>query len=388
MMSQNNFPTILLIMLCFDCGAGGAEKRYSRMFERLIADYGSRHRLVISRRMFEPLKQAGILLDHDPYLVVLDPPFRGKTHFIFKLLGVIWYVWQCWQIISRVKPDVVHPVIAGMYLALPALYLKPGLPCVMSAYSTTFEPIQERGMLGIKLGVAMRQLVYRRANIIDILSNPIKDNLISRNIDPKKMRLAPCSFTDFSLCQPDPHKKKYVVFLARFAHVKNPLLLARAIPKVVAHEPDVHFYFLGNGPLQPQIEAILLDNQITEHVTIRYESHPTRILNQSAIFMSLQFHDNYPSQSLLEAMACGNAVVATDMGDTWRLVDDTTGIRVPPEEDAVAEAIIELLRDPNLSTRQQAARQCVLSEHTLERFFAYITDAYRTVAQAACTERA
>lgn len=381
-MSQDKFPTIMLIMLCFECGTGGAEKRYTRMFERLISDYGPQHRLVISKNLLQSLRQAGILLAHDPYLIVLDPPFRDKPRSIFKLFATIWYVWQCWRVISRVKPDIVHPLITGMYLALPALYLKPGLPCIMSAYSPTFEPEKERGTLGVKLGAAIRQLIFRRANIIDVLSDSIYNKLILRNIDASKMEIAPCSFTDYKFCQPDLHKKRWVVFLARFAHMKNPLLFAQAIPKVLAQEPDVHFYFLGNGPLQPQIEATLQDNQITEHITIRYEPHPTRILNQSAIFISVQVDENYPSQSLLEAMACGNAIVATDVGDTWRLVDDTTGIRVPPTAKAVAEAIIKLLRDPNLTERQQASRQRALSEHTLDRFFGYITEAYRMAAQA------
>jgi glycosyltransferase involved in cell wall biosynthesis len=94
----------------------------------------------------------------------------------------------------------------------------------------------------------------------------------------------------------------------------------------------------------------------------------------------LQVLENYPSQSLLEAMACGNAVVATDVGETWRLVDDENGIRAPPRPDAIADAIVELLTNPDLPQLAFASRQRVLEEHTPGRFYDYITRVYRRAA--------
>jgi glycosyltransferase involved in cell wall biosynthesis len=131
------------------------------------------------------------------------------------------------------------------------------------------------------------------------------------------------------------------------------------------------------------LEALIQESNITDHVTIRFEPRPTRILNRSSIFVSLQILENYPSQSLLEAMACGNAVVATDIGETWRLVDEKNGIRIPSSPEALADAIVNLLDDPHLSRKQQASRQRVLSEHTPERFFRHITHVYRQAAERA-----
>jgi glycosyltransferase involved in cell wall biosynthesis len=70
----------------------------------------------------------------------------------------------------------------------------------------------------------------------------------------------------------------------------------------------------------------------------------------------LQHFNNYPSQSLLEAMACGNAVVATNVGETHRLVDETVGLLIEPEAPALAEALNRLLDSPDLPRMQQAAR--------------------------------
>jgi len=52
--------------------------------------------------------------------------------------------------------------------------------------------------------------------------------------------------------------------------------------------------------------------------------------------------------SLLEAMALGRPVIATDVGGNAELVADSeTGFLVPPgDRDAVARAMLELARDP------------------------------------------
>jgi glycosyltransferase involved in cell wall biosynthesis len=104
------------------------------------------------------------------------------------------------------------------------------------------------------------------------------------------------------------------------------------------------------------------------------------VLERSSIFVSLQEGENYPSQSLLEAMACGNAVIATDVGETWRLVDDANGKRVASDAGAVADAIIALLDDPLLARRQMTSRRRILAEHTPERFLTYIGRVYRQAA--------
>jgi len=117
-------------------------------------------------------------------------------------------------------------------------------------------------------------------------------------------------------------------------------------------------------------------SNVSEFVTIQFASQPTEILNQSAIFVSLQAADNYPSQSLLEAMACGNAIIATDVGETWRLVDETNGIRIPPSAHALTNAVVTLLQSAQLAEYGRVSRQRVLAEHTAERYFEYITSVY------------
>ena len=75
---------------------------------------------------------------------------------------------------------------------------------------------------------------------------------------------------------------------------------------------------------------------------------PYEVLAQTKIFLSLQKTNNYPSQSLLEAMASGCAIIATDVGETRRLLDETRSILIPYDAVYLKSAIEKLMNDQAL----------------------------------------
>lgn len=386
-MNVTPVPKVLMIMICIRCALGGAEKRYARVFEMLVAERGCRHKLLINRSLLNLLQAAGILTQQNEHLIVLDPPsaryrWLATLRGLAPLIDAFWYIWQCWRAMCSVCPQLVHPLLTGVYLSLPALLLHPHIRPVMSAYSYQFENYRDRRLFGISLGAAVKRFAMQRSVVIEALSTSIRDDLVVRGLDPQRIVVAPGSFTDLSLCQPAPGKHKWIVFAGRFVEIKNPLLLAQALPAVVERHPDVHVWFLGEGPLEAELRHLVAAQNLADYVTIQFDPQPTRILNQSAIFVSLQSAENYPSQSLLEAMACANAIVATDAGETWRLVDETTGVRVALSVEAVTQGLLTLLDDPNLAQRQGAARKRIITDHTTERFFEYMTTTYRSAGHS------
>jgi glycosyltransferase involved in cell wall biosynthesis len=79
--------------------------------------------------------------------------------------------------------------------------------------------------------------------------------------------------------------------------------------------------------------------------------------------------EGFPN-AVLEAMAAGKAVVATAAGGTVEAVEDgRTGILVPPgNPEALAEALLHLLRNPDLAHRMgEAGRARVREEFPVER---------------------
>ncbi len=79
-------------------------------------------------------------------------------------------------------------------------------------------------------------------------------------------------------------------------------------------------------------------------------------------------------------MACGAVPVATDVGLTWQLVDETTGIRVKPDLAHIAESVSELLKDPPRCDRLgQAGRRRVAEQHSEERYRQHLVALYAGV---------
>ena len=76
-------------------------------------------------------------------------------------------------------------------------------------------------------------------------------------------------------------------------------------------------------------------------------------------------------------MASGNAIVATDVGQTWRIVDGAVGRRVPPHPQAIAGAVGGLLEDGAMARRLgEGARERVLARYGPDPYVSRLLEVY------------
>ena len=105
---------------------------------------------------------------------------------------------------------------------------------------------------------------------------------------------------------------------------------------------------IGDGPLRGELTALARQLGIQNHVHfLGRQDHVHELLNLLDIFV-LTSHSEGMSNTILEAMATGLPVVATDVGGTPELVvDGQTGVLVPPQApDSLAQALAGLLANP------------------------------------------
>lgn len=157
-----------------------------------------------------------------------------------------------------------------------------------------------------------------------------------------------------------------IVSVGRFAYPKDYATLVEALATVDA---DYSARLVGEGPDGGVVAAAArrLRGSV-ELVGTRRDV--AQLLAASDIFVLSSRSEGLPI-SVLEAMAAGLAVVATDVGGMSELVTDgETGFLVPPvDARALAAALGRLLRDPRL--RRQfgaAARRRVERDFNLARF--------------------
>lgn len=372
--SKKNIPVKKALLLAGGAAIGGAEKRFSRSFLHLNRKDKNIF-LIINQALYDSLIKHGIQLDRNDNVILIKGSHYARTSLMSRILSALTIYPEILKIIRNNNIKVLHSM---GYFFLINFFLFMRLKGIYKGISIFHSGI-DLYIDNILLNFLFISVV-KRADFADLLSEDVRDRFAKKygNYFKGRYLISPCSFTDYvSVDANNIAKNNSIVFLSRFMKIKNPFLFVSAIPIVLTNVPDhykdIKFYLVGSGPLEKSLKEYVDKLEIREHVIFTYVYKPSEILCTSKIFVSLQDVNNYPSQSLLEAMACQNAIVATDVGETWKLVDEATGIRVEQTPEAVAHAIIELLEDPRrLEELGRNARKKVLNDHNPERFTEYL----------------
>lgn len=205
-------------------------------------------------------------------------------------------------------------------------------------------------------------------------------------IDPQKVSVSPCSFSDPGKYYPAEHKLQKVVFAGHLQINKGVKILMEII-KAWPDSNNYTFVICGASDISAEVQAYA--RKITDiagnnkNIVIQQSDNMTKILADAKVFLSLQTWDNYPSQSLIEAMLSGCNIVATAVGDTGLLVKEPWGVMLPV--DAPGEHYVENIRKfLNLSDKEQKkygeeAREFILKNHTVERYTEYLKKLWNQV---------
>lgn len=158
-------------------------------------------------------------------------------------------------------------------------------------------------------------------------------------------------------------------------------------PRLVARGfCDVRFVFLGRDTEELRFYARVRALNGIVPVTANFESNPSVVLARSKVFFSVQAITNYPSKSLLEAVACGALPIVTDVGDSRRIASSSFAEFVPGEftSDELFESIVRVLSldAAGFHTRQNAGRQFISSRFSMAAARDYFDDLYMRAARS------
>jgi glycosyltransferase involved in cell wall biosynthesis len=112
----------------------------------------------------------------------------------------------------------------------------------------------------------------------------------------------------------------------------------------------------GDGPEREQLETEARQLGLASSVEFLGERNDIPDLIRSSDLFVLSTRSEGLPMSVLEAMAAGLPVVASEVGGIPELVDAETGVLVPPEDPAALSTAVErLLADQGLRARLGAA---------------------------------
>jgi glycosyltransferase involved in cell wall biosynthesis len=174
-----------------------------------------------------------------------------------------------------------------------------------------------------------------------------------------------------------------ISWVGRIDPVKDLVTLLRAFSMVIKEIPQARLRMFGSAP--PGREAYLercrseaADLGISEQAT--FEGRVPEIRDAYAaghVVVLSSVTEGFP-YTLIEAMACGRACVATDVGGVSEAVGDVAGLVVPPRNPAaLADACLRLLRDDGLRRAMGAAARARAVEHfTVDRAISAFDEMY------------
>jgi glycosyltransferase involved in cell wall biosynthesis len=296
--------------------------------------------------------------------------------------------WRLARVVKRLAPDVIHAhdphgvAMAALALSLGAARGGPAPPIIAS----------RRVDFHLK-GNSFSRWKYRQVDCFVAASEAIRQMLVAdgvpaertvtvhEGIDLHHVDAAPRVNVHEAFWL--PHHAPVVGNVAALVPHKGQRHLIEAARLVLPELPDARFVILGEGELREHLERQVHEHHLEKHVLLPgFRTDVLGCIKGFDLFVMSSVTEGLGT-SLLDAMACGRAIVATRTGGIPEVVEDgVTGVLVPPRDhEAMAKAIVELLGNARLRERMGAAgRARVVERFTVERMIAETAAVYARVA--------
>jgi glycosyltransferase involved in cell wall biosynthesis len=270
--------------------------------------------------------------------------------------------WRLSRIIGSFRPDVVHAHDPhGVAMASMALSFGSRTAGVRLVASRRVDFRLQRH--------SFSRWKYRQVERFLAASAAIRDVLVSDGIPASRIavvhdgidveRVAKVAAGDIHQTFWFPKGAPVVVNVGALVGHKGQKFLVDAMAQVRRQIPDAQLVIFGEGDLREPLTRQIRELGLEKHVVLAGFRDDVHALTRSAELFVMSSVTEGLGSAVLDAMALGLAVVGTRAGGIPEAVEDgVTGLLVPPgRADALAEAIVRMLRDPAARQRMGAAGQ-------------------------------
>ena len=253
---------------------------------------------------------------------------------------------------------------------------------------------QSSGFLG-KLFTVMIKILYGKSDLIITPTKGIKADLVKAfNLEDGRIKVINNPYNLEYINEKAgeqltvDHEKVFdqhtiLVTAGSLTKQKGHWQLIRSFKESTKTVPDLKLFILGEGELRPYLEQMVKAMGLQEDVFMPgFDENPFKFIRKSSIFVMPSLYEGFPN-ALVEAMACGVPVVASDCPSGAReiLAPETDfkyqtagielaqyGVLVPvcsnnlsqedeplsKQEKMMSEAVIMILKDKSLYNKYKA----------------------------------
>lgn len=158
--------------------------------------------------------------------------------------------------------------------------------------------------------------------------------------------------------------------------------LLRALPDILKRHPRTQLVLLGDGPERANLRKLVVDGGLEPHVHfLGYRADAKTLMAGVDVYVQPSIEEGF-GLALVEAMATGRAVVATDVGGMSQIVEHgTSGLLVRPGSSRdIADAVSTILASPAVATNlENNAVERVRTHYALDHVVERYDHVYRAV---------
>lgn len=316
---------------------------------------------------------------------VVIPELGRSLHPVRDLLTL----WKVYRLIQEVKPDVVHTHTAKAGFVGRLAARMAGVPVILH----TFHGHVFHGYFGPMMNrvfITLEQLTARMSDTIITLTEGLRRELSEEyHIARKgKITVLPLGLDLDSFTQKPRHGGTFratwkippdvplIGIVGRLAVVKNHTLFLQAAVKVKQELPNAYFMIVGDGETRAETEALVDTLGLRESVIFTgWQRDLPPIYSDLDVLVISSTSEGTPV-SVIEAMAEGCPVVATEVGGVPDLLDHGKLGKLVRSGDveALCGAIVQTIQSP---PDMREAQALMIDRYGIDRLIKDLAGLYR-----------
>jgi glycosyltransferase involved in cell wall biosynthesis len=263
-----------------------------------------------------------------------------------------------------------------------------GLPLIYTIHGWSFH--DGLNPLIKKARIAAEKYITRKAQVNICVSDSNRETgiktfgrfdsvVIKNGVNPVKFNPG-AEYPDVKAAYGIPADQLVIGYIARMTLQKDPVGMLEGFSLALQQFPDMKLLMIGEGELKEAALEAARRLNITDHVIFdNFRQDVPAVLNGVDIYCLPSLWEGFPI-GVLEAMAMGKAVIASDVDGTREAVTDgDNGLLVPAKNsETLAAAIVKLAKDKTLRGQlQQRAMDTIRSKYTVSGMTRQIEKIYQ-----------
>ena len=153
----------------------------------------------------------------------------------------------------------------------------------------------------------------------------------------------------------------HLISVGSLLHGKGFDLLVKALADINGQMPKWDLQIIGEGDFRPQLEQLITEHRLQDKISLpgrRNKQEIAAVLQSSDCFILPSRGENF-SVAVLEALACGCPVIASDCGDIKACITDLNGMIFPVEDTvALEQCLLHFFEHRQDYDREAIAADC------------------------------